>query len=288
METGMQQFHSSLTVFSKEFTVFLGYHNLELISDLCDWYDCDRRWAYETISRSTEEIVGVWLNLIAGTTPELIQLSLPMESFGSGLTARIIFVYEEAPDKLVTLPTETSAEREIFTYLVRDLEEISMLSGSFRWTTGFVELWDTWCRHASANPPFHGYKFDGYNGRRRVHLMKLAMIIAVSHGENGLVLTEVDLTKAIKWLAEVEVKMGLTFKGVGKSDIAGLMNKATLYINSSVVRSIPLHTFARYFESDIDKPTLDRLLRTLEVARIARVINRPGQESCIERCEQDD
>jgi len=63
-EEGKMEFHSSLTIFSKEFTVFLGYHNRELMSDLCDWYDCERRWKYETISRQTEEIIGVWVNII--------------------------------------------------------------------------------------------------------------------------------------------------------------------------------------------------------------------------------
>jgi ABC-type phosphate/phosphonate transport system ATPase subunit len=39
MVTGQQHFHSSLTIFSNEFTVFLGYSNRELITALCDWYE---------------------------------------------------------------------------------------------------------------------------------------------------------------------------------------------------------------------------------------------------------
>src|SRR4030067_782488 len=54
IESGKQLFHSSMTVFSKEFTVFLGYHNRELIAALCDWYDCDERWTYDTIKRDRE------------------------------------------------------------------------------------------------------------------------------------------------------------------------------------------------------------------------------------------
>ena len=80
IQSGKQIYHSSLTIFSKEFTVFLGYHNKELMAALCDWYDCDRKWVYETIARKKEEIIGVWVNLLAGTTPDLIQSSLPIES----------------------------------------------------------------------------------------------------------------------------------------------------------------------------------------------------------------
>ena len=280
--TGEQQFHSSLTIFSKEFTVFLGYHNRELMAALCDWYDCDRRWAYETISRKREEINGVWVNMIAGTTPDLIRSSLPIESIGGGLTSRIIFVYEEKADKLVTLPTETSAERDLFTCLTRDLEQISLLSGSFNWTSGFVELWDSWCRNASVNPPFVDSKFDGYNGRRRVHLMKLSMIHAVSRRMSELVLTQDALLEAIDTLNEVEKKMNLVFKGVGKSDISDIVHRATTFLTTSPIKTVTISQFMRHFENDLDKFMLDRIVSTLEVSRIVRVIHKPGCEDMLQ------
>jgi hypothetical protein len=249
---------------------------------LCDWYDCDRKWAYETISRKREEINGVWVNLIAGTTPDLIRSSLPIESIGGGLTSRIIFVFEEKAGKLVTLPTETPAERDLFTCLARDLEQISLLSGSFHWTSGFVELWDSWCRNASINPPFKDSKFDGYNGRRRVHLMKLSMIHAVSRRMGELVLTEDALQEAISTLNEVEQKMNLVFKGVGKSDIADIVHRATTFLKSSPIKTITISQFMRHFENDVDKFMLDRIVSTLEVSRIIRIIHKPGCEDIIQ------
>ena len=281
MKTGDQIFHSSLTIFSKEFTVFLGYHNRELMAALCDWYDCDRKWVYETISRKKEEITGVWVNLLAGTTPDLIQSSLPIESIGGGLTSRIIFVFEEKQGKLVTIPTETNAERELYNFLLSDLEKISLLSGQFQWTEGFINLWDEWCRNAYINPPFHSNKFDGYLGRRRVHLMKLSMIYSAAHGEHNLVLTKDDLTAAIEMLEEVENKMGMTFKGVGQSDLAGLLYKATMYLKTSTAGEMTVHEFVKYFEGDMDRFTLDRVLGTLEVSKIIQVVRRPGSDNLI-------
>lgn len=281
-ETGEQHFHSSLTIFSKEFTVFLGYHNRELMAALCDWYDCDRKWIYETISRSREEITGVWVNLIAGTTPDLIRSSLPIESIGGGLTSRIIFIFEEKAEKLVTIPTETSAERELFQCLVQDLEQIALLSGTFQWTSGFMELWDSWCRTASKNPPFRDPKFDGYNGRRRVHLMKLSMIHAVSRNYGQLTLTKDSLLEAIDTLTEAETKMELVFKGVGKSDIADILHRVTSYLKLSSIKTIPLSMLLQSFQGDLDKFTLDRVLTTLEASRTIRVIHKPGCEDMIE------
>ena len=280
-ETGEHAYHSSITVYSEEFTVFLGYHNNELMSTLCDWYDCKDNWTYDTIKRSKERIDGVWVNLIGGTTPALIRSSLPYESIGGGLTSRIIFVFEEKPEKLVTIPTETEDERLLFEFLVHDLEKISLLSGSFSWTGNFIDAWDAFCREDRANPPFKDPKFDGYNGRRRVHLMKLAMIMSASYGVNDLVLTQDDLTEAAKILVEVEKKMALTFKGVGKSDIADLLFRANMFFKSSKSDEIPMHMFARHFENDADKPTLDRLIDTLESMNTIEVIKKPGMGSFV-------
>lgn len=275
-DTGMQHFHSSLTVFSKEFTVFLGYHNRELMAALCDWYDCDRRWVYETISRKREEIVGVWVNMIAATTPDLIRSSLPIESIGGGLTSRIIFVYEKTAGKLVTLPTETNAERELFSSLTHDLEKISMMSGRFGWTEGFASEWDKWCRTNHENPPFKDPKFDGYNGRRRVHLMKLSMISAVSHGYNGLVLTTDDLENAITMLGEVEENMGMVFSGVGKSQIADILHRVTSFLLIRRIKELPVADLMKHFGGDLDSFTLDRVLSTLEVSKVIKIARKPG------------
>jgi len=280
METGKQIYHSSLTVFSNEFTVFLGYHNRELIAALCDWYDCHERWTYETIKRDREEVVGVWVNILAGTTPDNIQSSLPMEAIGGGLTSRIIFVNEERRNKLVIFPSATRLEVELQQLLIRDLEQISLLSGSFRFTEDSMKYYADWCYEADRKPPFQDRKFDGYCGRRRNHLNSLAMVCSASRC-NDLVITKDDFERAAQLLAEVEVKMGTVFRGIGRSDISALINDAILFIQRSPTTDIPLHEFARKFEGDTDKLTLDRILYTLESMQYIKMIRRPGLETTI-------
>jgi hypothetical protein len=282
VETGKQTYHSSLTIFSNEFTVFLGYHNRELIASLCDWYDCKDRWTYETIARKKEEIIGVWVNLLAGTTPDSIQSALPVESIGQGLTSRIIFVVEEKRDKLVISPTKTEKEMMLQQALINDLESISMMSGIMQCTEGFMKFYEEWCQNAAANPPFYDRKFDGYCGRRRPHLLKLAMVCNASRTDD-MIMTADDLERAAQLLSEVELKMGRVFKGMGRSDIASLINDSIIFITNSAVPDIPLWQFAKHFEGDMDKLVMDKVLLTLETSNLVKVIKRPGADTIIHR-----
>jgi len=284
--TGQQQYHSSLTIFSEEFTVFLGYHNRELMSSLCDWYDCKDRWSYETISRSREEIVGVWVNLLAGTTPDSLQSSLPIESIGGGLTSRIIFIYEEKKDKLVVMPTQTQEEYNLQQMLITDLEKISMMSGLYRYTENFANGWSDFCYYNESNPPFYDKKFKGYNGRRRTHVMKLSMIVSASKRDE-LVLTKDDLDDAIRLIVEAEINMSSVFSGVGSSDISGLLHEGIKYIKLSTTDEIPMYRFARHFEDSMDKFTMDRVLHTMDAMKLAKVIKKPGIDPVIKRLDDD-
>ena len=278
--TGEQQYHSSLTIFSNEFTVFLGYHNRELISALCDWYDCLGRWTYETIARKKEEVIGVWVNLLAGTTPDAIQSALPIESIGQGLTSRIIFVYEEKRAKLVITPTKTEREMYLQQALIKDLETISMLSGNMSCTESFMADYTDWCNEAALNPPFYDKKFDGYCGRRRNHLLSLSMVCCASRTDD-MIMTSDDIGRAAALLAEVEKKMGMVFKGIGRSDIASLINDAVVFVANSRIPEIPIWQFAKHFEGDMDKMVMDKVLMTLEAMNLVEVIKRPGTDAII-------
>lgn len=286
IETGKQYFHSSVTIFSTEFTVFLGYNNREMISHLCDWYDCHERWRYDTIKRDEEEVIGVWVNILAGTTPDNIQSSLPAEAIGHGLTSRIIFVNEEKKAKTVIFPSATKEELLLQELLVRDLEKICLITGQYQFTTDAMSFYADWCIDADRNPPFQDRKFDGYCGRRRNHLISISMICVASRS-NSMIITRPDIERAAKLLTEVEVKMGTVFRGIGRSDISSLISEAIAYIQSSHIPDIPVHEFARRFEGDIDKLSMDRILATLESMKYIVIITKPGLGSTIHRLKND-
>jgi len=126
---GKLQIHCSITIFSEELTVFLGFGNRQLMSDLGDWYDCSPQWKYMTKNKGIDLIVNIWVNLIGATTPELIQSTMPRDAIGGGLTGRMIFVHAERKGKTVIYPMKSPEGLELEKVLSIDLEAISMLLG---------------------------------------------------------------------------------------------------------------------------------------------------------------
>ncbi len=271
-ESGKMEVHSSLTVFSEEFTVFLGYDNKDLITYLCRWYDCQRIFKYRTIQRDTETVQGVWLNLIGATTPELIRSSLPHDAIGGGLTSRIICIYEEKKGKDVIIPIQTKEEVELYQYLLYDLEKILLYSGEFKYTESFLDIWTDWrTKIANEEPRFSDPRLAGYLGRQPAHIMKLAMVASVSRGTGpAMVMTGDDLTRAIGILEEAEVKMPRVFTGVGRTEVSRLIPEVIAFIESQGGK-VTRDKLMQKFYTDTDEFTLSNVIKTLDTMNYLEV-----------------
>lgn len=261
--------HSSLTIFSKELTVFLGYNNQNLMADLCDWFDCGDTWKYETISRGIDQVSGVWVNLIGATTPSLLQTTLPRDAIGGGLTARMILIFEERKGKMVIAPFYTTAEAELRKKLVSDLEKISMLSGEFKVTEEFLLGWANWYTNTEKSPPFKGDdRLSAYVDRRPIHMLKLSMILNASRSDKMLLDAE-DLARADQLLHQAEIKMKYAFTGVGRSKTADVLTKVWSIV--AMEHQIKMSDIMRQFYYDVDREEMAKILHTLESMKVISI-----------------
>jgi len=216
-ESGEMQPHCSITIFSDEFNVFLGHGRQEFMTALTDWFDCPQNWQYRTKSQGTDSISGMWVNLLAATTPDALQSALPDEAIGGGFTSRIIFVFEEEKRKAVPFPWETKEEAELYKTLLEDLEQIHTMMGQFKVTDSFNDVWGPWYKfELEQNPPIDHRLFQGYNSRRQVHTMKLAMVLSAAMS-NDMLLEGKHLKMADELLTKTEAKMPRVFLGTGSS-----------------------------------------------------------------------
>lgn len=260
-KTGDVDYHASLTIYSQELTVFLGYNNLQLISDITDWYDCRDNWTYRTKNMGTDEIVGVWVNLIGATTPDLVRSALPQDAVGGGLSSRIIFVYEHNKSKTVAAPFLTTEDQHLREKLQHDLEDIYTMRGRFKITDDFLEAWVKWYEAQEGNPPFNLEQFQGYIHRRPNHILKLCMILSAS-SRTDMVITSEILDRAIDILTKTEKNMPHTFAGYGKASTAELISKLMSIIGmQGEITKTELLQKQHYNIEDLEQ--LDKAISTL-------------------------
>ncbi len=258
---GEQEMHASLTIYSEELTVFLGYNNIQLMQDLADWYDCRSTWKYVTKNMGTDDIVNVWVNLIGATTPQLIQSALPQDAVGGGLTSRMIFVYADKKGKVVPGPFMSPKAKRIREELATDLESIASISGSFEMSEKYWDRYHDWYIDQEKNPPISDLTLEAYLSRRSTHLRKVSMIMSASERDDRLLTVE-HFDKAISLLERTESKMSRTFAGFGASRTSDVMAKVMSHIANSRVTN--KKRILQLFYTDLEgEKQLDDMLNAL-------------------------
>jgi len=257
--------HSSLTVHSSELTVFLGFNNPQFLRDLCDFYDCPNQWQYETKTQGVDKLSNMYFNLVGASTAESLQQALSADAIGGGLTSRMIFIYAEQKDKVVPFHEITEEEKEMEKALLGDLRSIHRMMGGVQVSPEFRELYTGWSLETEENPPFLDERFHGYNGRRRNHLVKLAVISSASRG-GSLILSAKDFERSLNWLVDAERDMQRALAGVGRSELAFLIAKVRMIIENFDRKNIPLKftDILRRCMDDAPEPDLRKVVITLE------------------------
>ena len=259
LKTGKRSFHSSLTIWSQELAVFLGYNNRQLISDLTDWYDCKRKWTYRTKNMGEDEILGVFVNMLGAITPDLLRATMPIEAIGGGLTSRFMFIFEWDKEKIVPV---SKLDKSVLSGMIHDLEQIRMMSGEFSYTKEMEELWIEWYSHHEEKLPFKDPKFDGYFQRRGKHILKLSMILSASRS-NEMLIEAKDFQNAVSYVEDAEKNMANTFSGIGRASHADVLAKIMTEVSMAGPNGIRFSDLLSLHRSDIDVQGLEKVIHTL-------------------------
>ena len=257
-DQGRINFHSSMTLYSSELTVFLGYGARELLAMLCKWYDCEPRYVYDTIQRGKEEVPNVWCNLMGATTPGQLQAALPEDAVGSGFTSRVVFIYEQNKGKLVRKPT---LEAGLLKALLHDLGRARNMSGEFSIEDDAEEIYFKWYEESEKERIFSDYRMEYYVQRRPTHLFKLSMIISSARGESKVITIE-DLKEAIKVLEAAEETMPQVFAGVGANPLAGIQFRILNIVRD--LGSVETSVVAEALQNDASFSQFGEAIQSLE------------------------
>ena len=276
------KFHSSYTIVSPELTSLLGNGDPQMISWLTDWFDCgkgsDGIWEYVTKHQGEDRIAGIWVNLLGATTPDLIG-KIP-DIIGSGLSSRIIFIYEHKQEKICARPHMSPEQLVLKEKLYHDLELIQLMQGEFKVTQDFLDLWTEWYTAQSLEPPFQDKRLARYCTRRGTHVMKISMVCSASRSDEMIVTGE-DLQRAIKFLTQAEIKMPYTFGSMGESPMASTLNNLMLDIGQAG-RISQQELLKRHYYDIGNQRVFEDMLIILEKQGYCRRINVQGTGTVIE------
>lgn len=211
---GKMYTHSSITVYSKELSVFLGTGNHDLLSLLTDLYDSPDRWEYRTKNSGIDNIYGVWLNILAASTPSWLVGSIPITAIGGGFTSRVIFIVENDVRHRNPFP---ELNEKLKADLISDLEIISTIAGSFSITAEARDWFKDW--YLKSNIPIDDLRFSGYSERRHIHLKKVAMLISVCKNSDKIITLQ-DIKEALNLINQIEKKMLNAFGSTGRNPFA--------------------------------------------------------------------
>lgn len=262
--TKLPRTHSSLSVFSEELTVFMGYNQLQFMADLCNLYDCGDTFTFRCKDPTkTDEVVGVWLNLLGGTTPTLLRTTMPLDAVGGGLTTRMIFVFEQTKAKTVLDPWRIDYPEDLPKKIEYDLDALMRLVGRFKYAEDFIAVETESYAQQEAKAPIDDPNFSGYIARRRVMLLKMSMVMSASRSDDMILMAK-DFDRAKELLEATERKMPMTFRGVGRNRLADIQHK--VMVDIGLAGSIWLSQLSAKYISDATKDEMVTIAQSLAYA----------------------
>ncbi len=183
-----------------------------LITRLADAPD---EWSSETICRGEVRLTNVALCMLGGSAPSWLVGSIPTEAFTGGFMARFLFVVSDGA--AIPVPKPPPFDKVLQGELVMRLKFFNTLRGEITIDDEAEEFFGKWYRGF-----YHRRSVDekraAYQERKHDHLMRIAMVLAVS--EDRMVIRLEDIKRATNLLNFVEEGMFSLFGEIERGQSA--------------------------------------------------------------------
>lgn len=262
-----QQFNS-VQVLTSEFQNFLPSYEAAFMGLMTKLYDCE---LYEERRRTGKvqhiKIDAPQLSLFAGTTPSYLNTFLPEGAWDQGFTSRTIFIYGEANGTYIDIfedAGDAEYAKTVENDLLYDLKLIANTAGQALWTKEAQFAMTLWDKSGRKPVPTHG-RLTHYNSRRTVHVLKLAIVSALSRNCD-LSVTKEDFETAREWLFEAEDLMPDIFKNMSVTTEARAMEDARYYLgqlHDKFKGAVPEHFLISFLKDRIPSHSLAKVIETM-------------------------
>ena len=281
---GHEVLQNPMTCFSEELIVFLHEKDVKFLGSLTNLYDnLEYGWTYATKNKGTDHLVGAWFNLLGGMAPDWMPVIFPQDLVGTGFLSRSVLVVANAKAKVLENPQIGQREELLRKSLMKDLLRVHQTVGTIAFSPSAQNFYGEWYREherqiALGNPPVHGKNFAGYCNRKKTHLQKISMILAIARSRNFLVEKE-DVEEALGYLNNAETKMEAVFSHGNKNRLSEIALNILSYISREKI--VLKEDILRKFMTDISIDDLTLIERGLIGAGYIKKIKKdkkPGYE----------
>lgn len=218
--------YHSLLIPCPEFGTFIHAHDLEMLANLNDIWDCPRVYGQKrrhVNGGKTIEIIYPQINILGGAQPGFLASVMPEEAWSMGFTSRLVMVYCQESPQVALFGGKTldaGKRRQLQSQMIL----MSKAHGQFQWEPEAAMDIERWYAAKLEPIPTH-HKLQNYTGRRLLQYLKLCMVSAVARTiarPEGLelILRLDDMERAREWLLEAESVMPDVFREMtNRSDI---------------------------------------------------------------------
>ena len=263
----LEKGHHSLTAFTEELGVLLRAGDNEFIYTLCHVYDCPVYFHHKTQHAGESSFENACFNWISGTTPKGLKDIFSEKIMELGIAARMIIIYS---DEKVEVPVfaEDDKNETLEKDLKFDLTRISQINGEYQFTPEAAEALVAWV-DADMPPKPKDPRFEHYNSRRFVQIIKLCTVRAASKRQDPLITLE-DFEQARSFLLEAEQVMPKAVESIGSNPYLIQQQTAIRYINAFYEAhkiGTPEAALRRRLSTELDPRYADMIINDLEKAR---------------------
>lgn len=206
---------SIATLVAPELAVLIGKqkYNEGMIALLTALFDSPDEWTYRTRGKGEVKLKNVTLAMLGASTPDWLVTAIPQDAFGGGFMSRLLFIVQGFTERCYPIPEPPPR----YDALVGELQQItSAASGEVKLSAEGLGWYTTWYAASRKDLP-EDEKMAGYHERKPDHILRLAMVLALS--EQRPVIGVEQLVRASRILAFLEEEMLGTFKWLGMKPI---------------------------------------------------------------------
>lgn len=257
--------YCALAFLLEELSSLLQRHRDDVVKFLLRAYDAGE-YVYKTKHSPDVVLRRICMNLFAGTQMEFMQEAADFKLFGQGFSSRTIWLFE-TQRRFTRFHIESTGRRtaEARKVIIEHLQHLSTLYGQLHYSPEVHAFLEDWYINTNAEKEVTGGpRMEGYYGRKKVHLLKIAAAIHFS-SKYDLEITLDEVKQAIAILDEIEPRMAAGLNVVGRNRMSPFARNILDILKGAGPKGVHYPSLASMFHSDLSLDELNTILEELTI-----------------------